>query len=135
MLELKELSKTFGGNAAVKGVTCSFVDGRISGLIGPNGAGKTTVFNLITGLIKPSGGQVFFEGKEITGQAPHQVARLGIGRGFQRTRLFYALSAAENVMIALPEVSHNIFQALTRLGAGKRELVEKAHHYLGIIGV
>lgn len=135
MIELKNLEKSFGGKKAVAGVTCSFEEGRITGLIGPNGAGKTTVFNMITGLIKPTAGTVLVNGQDITGLRPHKVARMGIARGFQRMRLFHALTARENVMVALPAVSHHLIPALMSTGRKKAAMRAEADGFLEKVGV
>jgi branched-chain amino acid transport system ATP-binding protein len=100
ILEAKELTRRFGGLVAVNKVSFTVKTGEIFGLIGPNGAGKTTLFNLITGLIKPSSGQLIYQNQDISQQRPHQIANLGIARTFQNIRLFGELSALENVTIA-----------------------------------
>jgi len=97
LLELKGLSKYFGGLAAVNQFDMDVKQGEIVGLIGPNGAGKTTVFNLITGVFPPTRGQVIYDGAEITGKKPHKVAELGIGRTFQLNPLFGEFSVLQNV--------------------------------------
>ena len=99
ILETKGLTMRFGGLVAVSEFSASIPQGSITGLIGPNGAGKTTCFNMVTGFYKPTEGQVFFEGKELTGMSPHQVCRAGIARTFQNIRLFGNETAIENVMI------------------------------------
>ncbi|MBM9532371.1 ATP-binding cassette domain-containing protein, partial [Desulfoprunum benzoelyticum] len=99
ILETKNLTMRFGGLVAVSDFTASIPQGSITGLIGPNGAGKTTCFNMVTGFYRPTEGQVFFEGKELTGMSPHQVCRAGIARTFQNIRLFGNETALENVMI------------------------------------
>ncbi len=99
ILETKGLTMRFGGLVAVSDFSASIPQGSITGLIGPNGAGKTTCFNMVTGFYKPTEGQVFFEGKELTGMSPHQVCRAGIARTFQNIRLFGNETAIENVMI------------------------------------
>ena len=99
ILETKNLTMRFGGLVAVSEFTASIPQGSITGLIGPNGAGKTTCFNMVTGFYRPTEGQVFFEGKELTGMSPHQVCRAGIARTFQNIRLFGNETALENVMI------------------------------------
>jgi len=99
ILETKNLTMRFGGLVAVSEFSASVPQGSITGLIGPNGAGKTTCFNMVTGFYKPTEGQVFFEGKELTGMSPHQVCRAGIARTFQNIRLFGNETALENVMI------------------------------------
>lgn len=100
LLEARSLTRRFGGLVAVNGVSFTVQPGEIFGLIGPNGAGKTTLFNLVTGLIQPSRGQMLYQGVELTRLRPHQVAARGIARTFQNIRLFSELSALENVMIA-----------------------------------
>ena len=97
LIELHEVSKFFGGLAAVSQFSFVVEAGEILGLIGPNGAGKTTTFRVITGDYPPSGGQVVFEGRNISGLPPHRVARLGVVRTFQLNTLFPNLSVLENV--------------------------------------
>lgn len=100
LLEAKALTRRFGGLVAVNNVSFIVNKNEIFGLIGPNGAGKTTLFNMITGLLQPSSGQLLYQGKEIAKLRPHQIAAKGIARTFQNIRLFGALSALENVIIA-----------------------------------
>uniref|UniRef100_B8HNZ0 ABC transporter related n=1 Tax=Cyanothece sp. (strain PCC 7425 / ATCC 29141) TaxID=395961 RepID=B8HNZ0_CYAP4 len=100
VLSVESLTRRFGGLAAVNQVSFQVYADEIFGLIGPNGAGKTTLFNLITGLIVPSSGQVLFRKERISQLRPHRIARKGIARTFQNVRLFGELSALENVMIA-----------------------------------
>lgn len=99
ILRLDEATIKFGGLTAVNKVSFELNRGDIFGLIGPNGAGKTTCFNLITGVYKPTSGQIFFNGHPIGGLAPNRIASRGICRTFQNIRLFSALSSVENVMI------------------------------------
>ncbi len=96
-LEINGLTKQFGGLLAVNKFDMQVDKGEVVGLIGPNGAGKTTVFNLITGVIMPTGGKVIFDGGDITGKKAHIVARLGIGRTFQLNPLFANFTVQENV--------------------------------------
>ena len=100
LLETRELSRSFGGLQAVKGVSFQVPSGVIKAVIGPNGAGKTTLFNLIAGALEPQAGEVLFTGRPITGRKPHVVAALGIARTFQTTRLFPHMTVLENVMVA-----------------------------------
>ncbi len=100
LLEVQGLSRRFGGLLAVANVSFNVWPGEIFGLIGPNGAGKTTLFNLMTGLIPPTGGRLVYQGADITRLPPFRIARLGIARTFQNIRLFANLTAQENVMIA-----------------------------------
>ena len=98
LLEITELSKSFGGVQAVQNVSLSLPRGGILGLIGPNGAGKTTIFNLITGFYRPDSGSIRFDGRELAGLAADRIALLGIARTFQATRLFPNLTALDNVL-------------------------------------
>jgi len=97
LLEIKGLTKQFGGLTAVESFGMDVREGEIVGLIGPNGAGKSTVFNLITGVFKPTAGQVAYDGKDITGKKPHKIAAMGIGRTFQLNPLFADFTVLENV--------------------------------------
>jgi branched-chain amino acid transport system ATP-binding protein len=100
VLEVRDLRKSFGGFQAVGGVSLSLAEGQTAAVIGPNGAGKTTLFNLITGHLGSDAGTVVLEGRDITGLAPHDVCRLGMGRSFQRTNIFPRLTVFENVQAA-----------------------------------
>jgi branched-chain amino acid transport system ATP-binding protein len=97
LLEINGLTKLFGGLSAVKEFDMYVNKGEIVGLIGPNGAGKTTIFNLITGIHKPTKGKVIFNGQDITGRRPHVIAEIGIGRTFQLNPLFPDFTVLENV--------------------------------------
>ena len=101
MLRVEALSKSFDGFMAVNKANLEVKKGEIVAVIGPNGAGKTTLFNLITGILKPDGGKVFFKGENITGLAPHNVCRKGISRSFQVVNVFERLSIFENVRISV----------------------------------
>jgi branched-chain amino acid transport system ATP-binding protein len=98
LLETNGLTKYFGGLAAVSHLDIYVNQGEIVGLIGPNGAGKTTAFNLITGVLRPTRGEIIFDGKEITGKKPHLIAKMGIGRTFQLASLFADFTVLENVV-------------------------------------
>lgn len=100
ILRTEQLSMEFGGLRAVSDLELSISEGEIIGLIGPNGAGKTTVFNVITGVYRPTTGRVIFEGQDITGWRPDQVTSKGIARTFQNIRLFNTMTVLENVLIA-----------------------------------
>lgn len=98
ILELKDVTKKFGGLTAVDGVNLKVEENQICALIGPNGAGKTTVFNMITGAYQVTSGDVIFNGKSIFGKKPHQIVEKGIARTFQNIRLFKSATVLENVM-------------------------------------
>jgi branched-chain amino acid transport system ATP-binding protein len=100
MLELQSVSKRFGAFLAIDDVSLAVRRGEKHAIIGPNGAGKTTLFNLITGQVAPSAGRVLFEGRDVSGAAPHDLVRLGMGRSFQRINIFPRLSVFENVQAA-----------------------------------
>ena len=113
VLEMQNVEKHFGGVHAIDNFSVKIEDGQIHGLIGPNGAGKTTIFNNITGIYAPDSGKILFFGRDITGTAPHKVARLGIGRTFQNIRLFSNLPVLDNVIIASSrDASYNMPQAI-----------------------
>jgi branched-chain amino acid transport system ATP-binding protein len=99
--ECREISKTFGGIEALTNVDLKVEPNSITGVIGPNGAGKTTLFNIISGALVPTAGEVIFRGKKISGTGPARVCRLGIARTYQLVRPFNSLSAIENVLIGL----------------------------------
>ena len=100
MLEVRDLVKVFDGFVAVGGVSLDAPAGSIGAIIGPNGAGKTTLFNLITGHLRPDRGHVKLNGRDVTGIAPHDLCRLGVGRSFQRTNIFPRLTVFQNVQAA-----------------------------------
>jgi len=100
MLEIKALTKYFGGLAAVQSLNLRISRDEIVGLIGPNGAGKTTVFNLVTGFLRPTGGRIMFAGEDITDRKPHSIAERGVARTFQATCLFAEFSVLQNVIAA-----------------------------------
>jgi branched-chain amino acid transport system ATP-binding protein len=101
MLEVRGLHRSFGGVAAIDGVSLAVAGREILAIIGPNGAGKSTLFNLITGHLRPDSGSVRLGGRDVTGMAPHRLCALGVARSFQRTNIFPRLSVFENVQAAL----------------------------------
>ena len=101
MLDVKNLSISFGGLKAVDDFSITIEKGQLYGLIGPNGAGKTTIFNLLTGVYKPDGGRILLDGKNITGHKAIQINQAGIARTFQNIRLFKELSVLDNVKVGL----------------------------------
>ncbi len=100
-IETVELSKSFGGVTAVDAATVTFQHGKVNALIGPNGSGKTTFFNCVTGMIRPDAGRATYRGRDITGRAPHKIARAGIGRSFQLCRVFPRMSVLDNLLVAV----------------------------------
>jgi branched-chain amino acid transport system ATP-binding protein len=99
LLELKNVTRRFGGVVALDDVSFSVGQGEIAGLIGPNGAGKTTAFNVITRLYTPDSGEVVFDGESLLGTPPHKIVRRGIGRTFQNVELFPTMTVLENVLV------------------------------------
>jgi len=139
VLEISRLTRRFGGLLAVNDVSFSVGAGEVVSVVGPNGAGKTTLFNLITGVLKPDGGRVVFDGKDITGAAPHRLAAMGVARTFQNIRLFKHLNALENVMIGqVAGARSGVLDALactSRDRADRRMMVERAEALLDWMGV
>lgn len=109
LLRLENVEKVFGGLRAVKQVSLVVPERSIFGLIGPNGAGKTTLFNVITGVYRPDAGRIWFDGVDISGEQPAQIAARGVARTFQNIRLFRSMSVEENVMVA----GHHLHRAST----------------------
>ncbi len=101
ILEVREVTKTFGGIIALNRISFEVGEGEILGIIGPNGSGKTTVVNCITGFVKASAGRILFRGRDITGKPPHKIADLGVTRTFQIMRPYYSLPAYKNMVIPL----------------------------------
>ena len=101
LVETKDLTVRFGGNVAVNRVNLQVEEFSLKSIIGPNGAGKTTLFNLLSGQYKPTGGRVFFKGKDVTSLDPTRRTKMGIGRSFQLTNIFPTLTVLENVRLAL----------------------------------
>ena len=130
ILETRGLTKEFKGFVAVQNVSLSVRRGSIHALIGPNGAGKTTCFNLLTHFLEPTRGQIFYNGREITGSSPANIARMGLVRSFQISAVFPHLSVLENVRIALQRkrgASFDFWRAegvLGELNAKARELID-----------
>jgi branched-chain amino acid transport system ATP-binding protein len=122
VLEVDAVTLQFGGLTALDKVSFHIEEGEILGLIGPNGAGKTTAFNAITGVYKPTMGEVRFVGSPLTGQKRHQITKLGIARTFQNIRLFKAMTALENVLVGTDaKHSTGVIGALFRLPRHRRE--------------
>ncbi|PIC98423.1 MULTISPECIES: ABC transporter ATP-binding protein [unclassified Sporosarcina] len=122
VLEIKKISKNFGGIQALTDVSFSVEEGEILGLIGPNGAGKTTMFNMITAMYPPSSGEISFVGNPLSNLKPHQITEKGICRTFQNIRLFSDLTVRENVMVGNHcRLKTNVMQSVFRTKAQKAE--------------
>jgi len=139
MLKLANVSKHFGGLAVLQDVSFDVPVGKVFGLIGPNGAGKTTVFNLITGLLAPSGGVIEMQGQSLLGHAPHQITRRGIARTFQNIRIFKDMTLLDNVVVGMHShldygVTGWLF-SLPGFRAQEMRAREKARELLGWVGL
>ncbi|HEX7075321.1 MAG TPA: ABC transporter ATP-binding protein [Hyphomicrobiaceae bacterium] len=139
LLEVRDLSKHFGGVVALDRLSLSIAPNRITGLIGPNGSGKTTAFNLLTGVLKPSGGRITFRGRDITGAPPHRNAALGLARTFQNIRLFKDLPVIDNIAVGL-HMRHGSGLWPTLLSwpsawRSERLIRARAHELLALLGM
>jgi branched-chain amino acid transport system permease protein len=135
MLEVAHLGKRFGGVAALEDVTIAFAPGEVTGLVGPNGSGKTTLFNVITGLLRASVGAVTLDGVDIGAERPQRIARRGIGRSFQHTRIVQNLSVRDNIVLALPQVTDGVLAMMALRRRGLRALYDLADGHLAMVGL
>lgn len=139
MLEVRNLSIQFGGLRAVDGLNMKIEKGSLYGLIGPNGAGKTTVFNMLTGVYKPTTGSVLLDGQNITGKSPVEINRCGIARTFQNIRLFKAMSVLDNVKAGLHnQTKYTTIEGVLRLPRYFKEekrMNERASELLEVFGL
>jgi ABC-type branched-subunit amino acid transport system ATPase component len=139
LLEVHGLVKRFLGVTALDGVDFSIEPGELVSLIGPNGSGKTTLFNCVTGYLTPDHGRVLFRARDVTRAAPHQVARLGLGRTFQQVSVFGRLTALENLLVFLQQ--HQEEQLVARLLRTPRlrrlegQAIERARMLLDLVGL
>ena len=131
MIETRDLSREFGGVKALDGVSLVVAEGERRAIIGPNGAGKTTLFNILTGELDPTTGRVLLAGVDVTGRTPHELARRGLARMYQRNELFETLAAHENVMLALGALS-GAYRPFTAPSATDRAA---AHELLERVGL
>jgi branched-chain amino acid transport system ATP-binding protein len=138
LLELRGISKSFGGLACVSGLDLVVNEGEIVSAIGPNGAGKTTVFNLVTGVYRPDEGEILLDGKSLVGLSPHVITNRGVARTFQTLRLFLNMSVKENVMAAAyGHTRAGIVRSMLRTPGQRREEREihrLAEEKLGFFG-
>ncbi|MFJ2755310.1 ABC transporter ATP-binding protein [Nocardioides sp. NPDC087217] len=130
-LETDGLTKAFGGVRAVDDATVSFQEGKINALIGPNGSGKTTFFNCVTGMIRPDSGTVTYQGRDVTGHAPHRIARAGLGRSFQLCRIFPRMTVLDNVLAGVR--STGLVHRLR--GAHNPDDIARARELLARVGI
>jgi len=122
LLELKNVSKAFGGLQVISGLDFHVDEHEIVSVIGPNGAGKTTLFNLVTGVYEPDDGEIVFDGQNLVGLAPHKITQLGVARTFQTLRLFLNMTVKENVMAAqYGRTRATVAEAILRLPRARRE--------------
>lgn len=124
VLETRDLTVRFGGHVAVNAVSCAFSAGTLTAIVGPNGAGKTTYFNLISGQLPASAGEVLLKGRKLAGLSPSARTRLGLGRAFQLTNLFPNLSVAENVRLAI-QAQAGVGLDLWDIWSNRRDLIAR----------
>jgi len=139
VLKIGGLTKFFGGLRAVHDFDVEIKKGELVGLIGPNGAGKTTIFNMVTSIYPVSAGSIVFKGQDITDLPAHEVTHLGIGRTFQKIRIFPNLTVLDNVRVAYhPHARYNLLDGILRsrrFGQGEREMTERAQEFLAVFGM
>lgn len=139
LLKVENVGIQFGGLKAVQGLNLELFQGELIGLIGPNGAGKTTSFNMLTGVYKPTEGEILFDGKRTNNMSPHQVTKSGVSRTFQNIRLFKELSVLDNVKVANHSLAkHSIFSSVFRLPSffsGEAKMEEVSIEFLKIFGL
>ena len=139
LLETKNISHKFGGLQALTDFSLHLEEGSLLGLIGPNGAGKTTVFNIISGVYRPSAGKILFNGQEITGWPGYRIMASGMGRTFQNIRLFKDMTALDNIRLgAFSHYKYSFFQAICRLpffGRQERQFTSQAIEMLERFGL
>ncbi|WP_419764576.1 MAG: ABC transporter ATP-binding protein [Arcobacter sp.] len=139
ILEIKNITKSFGGVVAINDTSFSINKNEIFGLIGPNGAGKTTMFNIITGNYKPTSGQVFLDGNKITNKKNFKIVRAGIARTFQNIRLFSSMSVLDNILIGLEnDTNYTYIESILRLPryfSQEKRVKEKAVEIMEFLGI
>ena len=139
MLEVTSLGISFGGLRAVDELSMKIEEGGLVGLIGPNGAGKTTVFNMLTGVYRPTDGGIRLDGQNLIGKKPHDICKMGVARTFQNIRLFSKLTVLDNVKTGLHnEVTYSLAESLFHVGSYRkkeRAMNERAMELLGVFGL
>ncbi len=139
ILELRRVTKAFGGLIAVKDLDLTLRSGDLLGLIGPNGSGKTTLFNVITGVLPATSGKILFDKRDITRLPSHAICKSGLGRTFQTPLLFSNMNVLENIMAGFHSITRSEFLAtgLRLWGSRKeeKEMVQKAHEIMRFLGI
>mgnify|MGYP005769624793 FL=1 len=139
MLEVTSLGISFGGLRAVDELSMKIEKGGLVGLIGPNGAGKTTVFNMLTGVYRPTDGGIRLDGQNLVGKKPHEICKMGVARTFQNIRLFSNLTVLDNVKTGLHnEITYSLAESLFHIGSYRkkeRQMDERAMELLGVFGL
>jgi branched-chain amino acid transport system ATP-binding protein/neutral amino acid transport system ATP-binding protein len=135
ILELHNVSKSFGGVKAVDDCSFEIKENMITALIGPNGSGKTTIFNLVSGLLKVDSGKIIFDKIDITNKSPEFISNLGISRAFQQSQLFDNLTLEENLLLAFDNEDTKFFKNLLGINKITEDKKEKIHHYLKMINL
>ena len=134
LLEINDLTHTFGGLIAVDDFNLTLEEGELLGLIGPNGAGKTTIFNLVTGVYKATEGEIIFQGQDIVGEAPHDINRMGISRTFQTIRLWDEMTVLDNMRVAHHgQVQYGVLDSLFHTAAYRRQEEEIEAHSMDLL--
>ena len=139
LLCVEDVSRSFGGFSALSNVNCDVAAGNIHALIGPNGAGKSTLFNIISGVLRPNGGRIVFDGEAYTGRRPDRISRMGIARNFQHVRLVRSLSVLENVMVGCHTgINRGLFGNLSQLvgiGDAEESARKRAMDMIELVGI
>ena len=139
MLEVTSLGISFGGLRAVDELSMKIEKGGLVGLIGPNGAGKTTVFNMLTGVYRPTDGGIRLDGQNLIGKKPHEICKMGVARTFQNIRLFSELSVLDNVKTGLHnQITYSVAESMFHLGSYRKkekQMDEKAMELLSVFGL
>lgn len=140
ILVTEKMSKSFGGVNALKELDMNLKQGTVHGLIGPNGSGKTTFFNSISGVLAPTSGRIIFDGKDITGLAPYEISKLGMGRTFQIPKVMPKMNVLENVMSGMysktkVDIGGTFFHVPFKNSNQEKHIIEKSMEYLEFVGL